>query len=59
MAIEGDRGVTNLIGKVPEIGRFDTSFFGIHREQCTFMDPMHRLVLERTFEALLDAGKYR
>lgn len=35
---------------------FDNSYFGIHRQQCTFMDPMQRLILERTFEALIDAG---
>ncbi|XP_017779765.1 PREDICTED: fatty acid synthase-like isoform X2 [Nicrophorus vespilloides] len=53
---EGERGVTNKIGKCPSIEFFDTAFFGIHRQQATFMDPMQRLMLERTFEALVDAG---
>ncbi|CAH2006640.1 unnamed protein product [Acanthoscelides obtectus] len=48
-------GVCNMIGEV-DSNHFDNSYFGIHRQQCTFMDPMHRLCLERTFEALLDAG---
>ncbi|KAF5286879.1 hypothetical protein FQA39_LY00412 [Lamprigera yunnana] len=52
----GERGVTNVIGKIDGIEYFDASYFGIHREQCNFMDPMQRLVLERTFEALIDAG---
>ncbi|KAK4881873.1 hypothetical protein RN001_005192 [Aquatica leii] len=52
----GERGVTNIIGKIDGIEYFDASYFGIHREQCNFMDPMQRLVLERTFEALIDAG---
>lgn len=51
----GERGVTNVIGKVPT-EYFDNAYFGIHRQQCTFMDPMHRLILERAFEALIDAG---
>lgn len=45
-----------MIGKIPQINHFDTSFFGIHPEQCQFMDPMHRSTMERTFEALVDAG---
>ncbi|KAF5305398.1 hypothetical protein FQR65_LT07724 [Abscondita terminalis] len=52
----GERGVTNVIGKINDIEYFDASYFGIHREQCNFMDPMQRLVMERTFEALIDAG---
>ncbi|XP_044760998.1 fatty acid synthase-like [Coccinella septempunctata] len=51
----GERGCTNVIGKI-DVGNFDNAYFGIHRQQCTYMDPMQRLVLERTFEALLDAG---
>ncbi|CAH0563662.1 unnamed protein product [Brassicogethes aeneus] len=51
----GERGCTNLIGKI-KTEYFDNAFFGIHRQQCTFMDPMQRLILERTFEAIIDAG---
>ncbi|XP_025837114.1 fatty acid synthase-like isoform X3 [Agrilus planipennis] len=53
---EGERGVTNVIGRVPGIQFFDTAYFGIHRQQCIHMDPMQRIMLERTFEALVDAG---
>lgn len=52
---QGERGVSNKVGTVPT-EFFDNSYFGIHRQQCTYMDPMQRLVLERTFEALVDAG---
>lgn len=55
--LKGERGVTNRIGVLPSIEHFDTAYFGIHRQQATFMDPMQRLILERTFEALIDAGK--
>lgn len=51
----GERGVSNVIGTVPT-EFFDNAYFGIHRQQCTFMDPMHRLILERSYDALLDAG---
>lgn len=44
------------MGIMPNIDLFDAAFFGIHRQQVTYMDPMHRLVLERTFEAICDAG---
>ncbi|CAG9841081.1 unnamed protein product [Diabrotica balteata] len=36
--------------------QFDHSFFGIHRQQSLYADPMHRLALERALEALADAG---
>ncbi|XP_066247499.1 fatty acid synthase-like [Euwallacea similis] len=52
---QGERGVSNKVGIVPT-EYFDNSYFGIHRQQSTFMDPMQRLILERTFEALIDAG---
>lgn len=45
-----------MIGTCQGIEYFDTSYFGIHREQCNYMDPMQRLVIESTFEALIDAG---
>lgn len=52
---EDVRGVSNQIGTVP-IDLFDNSHFGIHRQQSFYMDPMQRLVLEGTFQALIDAG---
>ncbi|CAG9823792.1 unnamed protein product [Phaedon cochleariae] len=52
---EGERNCCNLIGCI-DSDHFDNSYFGIHRQQCLYMDPMHRLALERTFEALVDAG---
>lgn len=52
----GEKGVSNKIGVIEGIDLFDTAFFGIHRNQASYMDPMQRLVLERTFEALIDAG---
>lgn len=45
----------NVFGSVPN-DRFDNSYFGVHRLQTSYMDPLHRLSMERTFEALIDAG---
>uniref|UniRef100_A0AAR5P2C7 Malonyl-CoA:ACP transacylase (MAT) domain-containing protein n=1 Tax=Dendroctonus ponderosae TaxID=77166 RepID=A0AAR5P2C7_DENPD len=42
---QGERGVSNKVGTV-STQYFDNAYFGIHRQQCTFMDPMQRLVLE-------------
>lgn len=35
---------------------FDATFFGIHRGQAIYLDPMTRMFLEKTFEAVIDAG---
>jgi fatty acid synthase len=43
-------------GKVPNISKFDASFFGIDYKQAHIMDPQGRLLLERTYEAIVDAG---
>ncbi|XP_030762053.1 fatty acid synthase-like [Sitophilus oryzae] len=52
---EGMKGIVNKFGVIQK-EYFDNAYFGIHRQQCTYMDPMQRLILERTFEALIDAG---
>lgn len=49
------QSASGLVGRI-DSDRFDNSYFGIHRQQCFYMDPMQRLALERTFEALADAG---
>ncbi|XP_044764578.1 fatty acid synthase-like [Coccinella septempunctata] len=43
-------------GKIYDIGKFDTGFFGIHHRQANTMDPMARIILEKTVEAIFDAG---
>ncbi|XP_057655807.1 fatty acid synthase-like [Diorhabda carinulata] len=49
------QSASGLVGCI-DSNLFDNSYFGIHKQQCFYMDPMHRLALERTFEALADAG---
>lgn len=43
-------------GKVCEINRLDSGFFGIHYKLASSTDPGLRVLLEKAVEALLDAG---
>jgi len=43
-------------GKLKDITKFDASFFGIAPKQANRTDPQIRLLLEVTYEAILDAG---
>lgn len=43
-------------GKLKNVSKFDASHFGIHRKQTESMDPMTWHTLERSFEAVMDAG---
>lgn len=43
-------------GKVKNFKKFDNTFFGISQIVTLSMDPMTRHILERTFEAVIDAG---
>jgi len=36
---------------------FDANFFGVHAKQAEVMDPQLRLLLESTYECVVDAGK--
>ena len=44
------------MGKCNNIGKFDRVFFGVHVKLCGIMDPMSRMLLEHSFEAIMDAG---
>jgi fatty acid synthase len=43
-------------GKIYNIDKFDASFFGIHDQEAQSMDPQCRMLMEKTYEALVDAG---
>ncbi|CAG5047033.1 unnamed protein product [Parnassius apollo] len=43
-------------GKINFIDKFDASYFGIDYKEAHCMDPMARLLLEKCYEALIDAG---
>jgi fatty acid synthase len=63
MVTENDRrwtpglyGLPTRQGKIPEVDKCDASFFGVHPKQANHMDPMLRILLEVTYEAIVDAG---
>ncbi|CAH2052769.1 unnamed protein product, partial [Iphiclides podalirius] len=43
-------------GKINNVNKFDASFFGVHFKQAHTMDPMCRIILEKAYEAVIDAG---
>jgi len=43
-------------GKLYNIDKSDASFFGINNNQAQCMDPQCRMLLEKTYEAIVDAG---
>ncbi|KFU85956.1 Fatty acid synthase [Chaetura pelagica] len=63
MVTEDDRrwkpgmyGLPKRNGKLKDISKFDASFFGVHPKQAHTMDPQLRMLLEVSYEAILDAG---
>ncbi|KAL5018316.1 hypothetical protein ScPMuIL_004038 [Solemya velum] len=49
-------GLPRKCGKLKDLTRFDASFFNIPPKQASVMDPQLRLLLEVSYEAILDAG---
>lgn len=49
-------GLPKRSGKIKDLSKFDSHFFGVHGKQANMMDPQARLLLETTYEALVDAG---
>ncbi|XP_046609411.1 fatty acid synthase-like [Neodiprion virginianus] len=43
-------------GKVNNIEKFDAEFFEMHFKEAHTMDPAARMILEHTYEAIIDAG---
>nr|CAD7455577.1 unnamed protein product [Timema tahoe] len=53
----GHLDIPKLIGRLPKRNQFDSSFFGIHSQQTSTLDPMTRNMIERSFEAIIDSGQ--
>jgi len=49
-------GLPTRCGKIKELDKFDATFFGVHAKQANLMDPQLRMLLEVTYEAIVDAG---
>ncbi|WAQ95725.1 FAS-like protein [Mya arenaria] len=52
----GMYGLPKRSGKLKDLSKFDAAFFGVHPKQAHNMDPQLRLLLEVTYEAIVDAG---
>ncbi|MGW3539763.1 SDR family NAD(P)-dependent oxidoreductase [Nocardia niigatensis] len=48
---------TRFGGFLPDVARFDNTFFSLSPRESARMDPQHRLLLEVAWEALEDAGE--
>ncbi|XP_022831800.1 fatty acid synthase-like [Spodoptera litura] len=48
--------IPHRTGKINNLNKFDASFFGVHYKQAHTMDPMCRIMLEKAYEAVIDAG---
>ncbi|TMW54903.1 hypothetical protein DOY81_000136, partial [Sarcophaga bullata] len=51
-------GLPTRMGKIKDedLENFDQQFFTVHQKQAECMDPQMRLLLECTYEAIIDAG---
>lgn len=52
----GIYGLPKRTGRVKDLRSFDATFFGVHAKQANVMDPQLRMLLEVTYEAIVDAG---
>jgi fatty acid synthase len=43
-------------GKVHNIEKFDAFFFSVHHRQAHAMDPQCRMLMEHSYEAIIDSG---
>lgn len=49
-------GLPRKAGKIPDIEKFDASFFGYNDIQANWSDVQFKICHETTFEAMIDAG---
>lgn len=49
-------GVTDKMGLMPRKFYFDAQFFGLPPKIVRPLDPMIRIIMERSMEAMVDAG---
>lgn len=46
------------LGKLNDLSKFDAEFFGFHLpHRVKVMEPMSRIILEKSYEALVDSGR--
>lgn len=53
----GVHGLPRRSGKLPDLAHFDSAFFSVSPRQAHSMDPQLRILLELTYEAIVDSGE--
>lgn len=56
--ITGYSGIPKRSGTLKDISGFDATYFGVHAKQADATDPQLRIMLEVTYEAIVDSGKF-
>ncbi|XP_052123110.1 fatty acid synthase [Frankliniella occidentalis] len=49
-------GTSPHVAKISNVHRFDNNLFKVHKRLAQLMDPLARLMMERSMEAVIDAG---
>ncbi|GFY55991.1 fatty acid synthase [Trichonephila inaurata madagascariensis] len=49
-------GLPKRLGQLKDISKFDNEFFNVSEKQAHLSDPQGRMLLETTYEAIVDAG---
>ncbi|GFS80522.1 hypothetical protein TNCV_3179021 [Trichonephila clavipes] len=50
-------GIPRRLGLLKDISKFDNEFFGVSEKEALFFNAQGRMLLETTYEAIVDAGK--
>lgn len=48
--------IPKRMGNIGPLDKFDAQFFGVHFKQAHAMDPQGRILIEKAYEAIMDAG---
>lgn len=54
----GNLEIPSRGGRLKHLDRFDALFFDIQNKEAYYMDPMCRMLLEKSYEAIVDAGMH-
>lgn len=49
-------GIPKRNGTLENVDKFDNMFFGVPPRQVNALDPRHKILLETTYECIVDAG---
>ena len=50
--------ISSRMGRIESYDRFDANFFGVTPEMAEIMVPENRMLLEVTYEAIMDSGMW-